>query len=72
MNKKVAELLVSLHTSFSSLKTNQLSLHHEGGGFLAKFWVGVCRPNFQKGAIGLTSFCEMIPLVRLISTSKVA
>ena len=29
-----------------------------GGPFLAKFWVRVCRPQFQKGTVGLTNFCE--------------
>ena len=30
----------------------------EAGGFSAKFWVAVCRPQFQNGTVGKTTFCE--------------
>ena len=42
-----------------------------GGGFSAKFRAGVCRPLFQNSTVlARPTFLKMIPLARLIFTSK--
>ena len=47
--------------------------HGGGGGFSAKFRVGVCRPQFQNGTVALARpiFVKMIPLARINSPLKV-
>ena len=42
-----------------------------GGGFSAKFRLGVCRPQFQMEPLARPIFVKMIPLARLISPLKV-
>ena len=51
--------------------SSTLMIYPRGGGFSAKFQVGGAAHGFKMAPLARPIFLKMIPLARLISTSKV-
>ena len=59
---------VHIALSLQSKGVRASAMYHVGGGFLPKFWLGVCCPQLQMEPLARPIFVKMILLTELIST----